>query len=88
MSENTFGTRFSRKLVLAEKVIRPGRGNSLKRFLRAVSGGGLETLGEGGRGQLLPTSPPTLVNRPTLIFCQHTNTYKSYSRVDRLNTKM
>ena len=49
MSENTFGTRFSRKLVLAEKVIRSGRGNSLKRFLRAVSGGGLETLGEGGR---------------------------------------
>ena len=48
VSENTFGTRFSRKLVLAEKVIRPGRGNSLKRFLRAVSGGGLETLGEGG----------------------------------------
>ena len=76
MSENTFGTRFSRKLVLAEKVIRSGRGNSLKRFLRAVSGGGLETLGEGGGGgQLLPTSPPTLVNRPTLIFiCQHTNT--------------
>ena len=51
VSENTFGTRFSRKLVLAEKVIRSGRGNSLKRFLRAVSGGGLETLGEGGRGQ-------------------------------------